>query len=247
MPSRIIQVPWEPGFTGKGIYWPEIEKLETWSDPRHHIDVYNAGDYGQAHCLGIDSNGNCWHEGELNDEDWENPNGLPVDQLARVVHRLDPRLTPRRMNTNYNWDFNASAKRSHVLGWQPGEYGKGLVHNNEVHTWGTGNIEGGEPTHPDYVERQFPDEEYFDSPIWNTAFNIDAVGNTRVYEPEHSEKIGPLIESADPRLKVNYNHDYDWDMGPTEGLPTKPDSEDEARMHNVEFSNNEPEVATTLA
>jgi hypothetical protein len=241
MPSRIVQVPWEPGLTGKGIYWPEANKLETWADPRHHVDVYGEGDYGQAHCLGIDSKGNCWHEGDLSDEDWENPNAMPLDQLARSLHHLDPRLTPRRMNPEYDWDFNASAaKHSHQLGWMPGAYGKGLIHDGEVHTWPTSGDDG-EPSHPEYASEHLAlpegEDAYIHSPTWDTAFQIDPQGRVNVFEPEKADEIGQQIESADPNLKVNYNHDYAWNFGPTEPMKTTPDSEDEKRLHNVEISN----------
>lgn len=238
-------VPWRPGLNGKGIYWPSHDYLETWADPRHHIDVLKGGPSMIGHALSIDSQGNTWHQGVFGPGEMdEAEDGIPLEEVAQSIQRHDPRLTPRRMNSDYDWDFTSAWKFAHVLNWQPGQYGKGLIHNGEVHTWPTEamggfRVEDGQPGHPEYVKEQMgiPEREFIRSPLWETAFAIDPEGKLNIYEPKKTQGIGQAVEAADPRLKANYGGDYDWSFGPTEPMKTSPDSEDEKRLHNVEISN----------
>ena len=102
---------------------------------------------------------------------------------------------------------------NHVLNWHPGEYGKGLVHDGAVHTWGVGANQDGTPTHPEYAERAFGLDgdtyQYEEHPMFNTAFGINPEGALNVYDdngwslhPENEGKVAAEATAVDPRLYV---------------------------------------------
>lgn len=99
----------------------------------------------------------------------------------------------------------------HVLNWKPGEYGKGLVHDGAVHTWGVGPNQDGSPTHPEYAEKAFGMNEgqYGNHMMFDTAFGISSDGALNVYDdngwsshPENEGKVAAEAMAVDPRLYV---------------------------------------------
>jgi GNAT superfamily N-acetyltransferase/2'-5' RNA ligase len=245
----LIPLSWEPGLHGKGLYFPSSDKLTTWSDPRHHSDVWYDDEHypepGVAHHLDIQPNGQYVDQGAFNRDMENNNEGLDEGELAQAIQRHEPRLTDR--DPGHEWSFS---KVAHQLGWQPGEHGKGLVHNGEIHTWGVGDAADGWPSHPEYADKNLgmhTEPEFVESPTWDTAFQMDPDGRVNVYEPQKAQQLGQQIESADPRLKLNYNSDYDWDFGSTEPQKTEPDMDEHGNLHGVQFTNDSPGVATVDA
>src|SRR5512146_113392 len=99
----------------------------------------------------------------------------------------------------------------HALNWRPGEYGKGLVHDGAVHTWGVGPNQDGSPTHPEYAEKAFGMNEgqYGSHMMFDTAFGINPEGALNVYDdngwsshPENEGKVAEKAVAVDPRLYV---------------------------------------------
>jgi 2'-5' RNA ligase len=246
----LIPLSWEPGLHGKGLYFPEADKLTTWSDPRHHSDVWYDDEHyplpGVAHHLDIQPNGQYVDQGGFNREMEDNNEGLDEVDLAQALKRHDPRLTDR--DPGHEWSF---AKVAHALGWQPGEHGKGLIHDGEVHTWGVGDDPDGQPTHPEYAQQNFNMNEgqYANHQMFESAFQMDPKGNVNIYEdhPDTINQVAQAVESADPRLKANVLHDYDWDFGNVEPMKTEPDMDEHGNLHGVQFTNDEPGVSTVDA
>jgi 2'-5' RNA ligase/GNAT superfamily N-acetyltransferase len=246
----LIPLSWEPGLHGKGLYFPQTDKLTTWSDPRHHSDVWYDDEHypepGVAHHLDIQPNGQYVDQGAFNREMENNNEGLDEGELAQAIQRQEPRLTDR--DPGHEWSFS---KVAHQLGWQPGEHGKGLVHNGEVHTWGVGDNPDGQPTHPEYAQQNFDMNEgqYANHQMFDSAFQVDPKGNVNIYEdhPDTMSQVAQAVESADPRLKANVLHDYNWDFGNVEPTKTEPDMDEHGNMHGVQFTNDSPGVATVDA
>jgi hypothetical protein len=96
----------------------------------------------------------------------------------------------------WKWFFNSS----HQLGWQPGTWGKGLVHNGDVHTWDTG-VYDGQPTHPQYTEQNLdiPSQQYLNYKLFNTAFQIHPDGKVRFWDPVDND-LRDLVQSTHPHL-----------------------------------------------
>lgn len=99
----------------------------------------------------------------------------------------------------------------HALNWRPGEYGKGLVHDGAVHTWGVGSNQDGYPTHPEYAEKAFGMNEgqYGGHMMFDTAFGINPEGALNVFDdngwsshPENEGKVAVEAMAVDPRLYV---------------------------------------------
>ncbi len=98
----------------------------------------------------------------------------------------------------------------HVLNWRPGEYGKGLVHEGAVHTWGVGPNQDGSPTHPEYAQQfGLNESQYGDHKMFDTAFGINPEGALNVYDdsgwsshPEKEGKVAAEAVAVDPRLYV---------------------------------------------
>jgi hypothetical protein len=99
----------------------------------------------------------------------------------------------------------------HALNWKPGEYGKGLVHDGAVHTWGVGANQDGSPTHPEYAEKAFGMNEgqYGGHMMFDTAFGINPEGALNVFDdngwssnPENEGKVAAKAMEVDPRLYV---------------------------------------------
>lgn len=244
----LIPLTWEPGLHGKGLYFPSTDKLTTWSDPRHHSDVWYDDEHypepGVAHHLDIQPNGQYVDQGAFNRDMENNNEGLDEGELAQAIQRHEPRLTDR--DPGHEWSFSKVA----TLAWQPGSFGKGLIHEGEVHTWPTSG-EDGEPSHPEYASAHLAlpegEDAYLHSPTWDTAFEIDPHGRVNAYDSDRAEEIGQQVESADPRLKLNYNRDYHWDFGSTEPQKMEPDMDEHGNLHGVQFTNDSPGVATVDA
>lgn len=88
------------------------------------------------------------------------------------------------------------------MNWDLGKYGKGLVHNGNVHTWGT-DVYDGQPTHPQYAEQalDMTASDYLHNPIFDSAFQIYPHGEVGMYESQGD--LPRIIEQADPRLKIH--------------------------------------------
>lgn len=122
------------------------------------------------------------------------------------------------LSGKWAWIFNSAIQ--HQLGWQPGQYGKGLIHNGVVHTWGVGVNEDGSPTHPEYVETSFGMNEgqFANHRMFDTTFGINPEGGLNVYDdngwsshPENAGKVATQVETADPRLGTNPSQGT-WDF-----------------------------------
>lgn len=164
---------------------------------------------------------------------------IPPSAITPGTYDVDMNEPPPRA---YEWrpmvwpQTTSRVAANHMLNWQPGQYGKGLVHEGVVHTWPTNDDPDGQPGHPQYAQENLgfnTGEHFWNHPTWETAFTIDPEGRTVLFEDRPD--IAETVQQADPRLKVNSLHD--WDFGPTEPTRTEPDSEDEKRLHNVEISN----------
>lgn len=190
---------WTPGNHGKGIVTPE-GYVHTWN-----VDRQDGSPIHQEyieHNLGV-SDGNPYTVRR-------EYNGFDIGPEGRVyegppdIDKLDPRL----VQTD-KWNFQSAAQ--HRLGWRPGEYGKGLVHDGAVHTWGVGPNQDGSPTHPEYAEKAFGMNEgqYGGHMLFDTAFGIDPEGALNVFDdngwsshPENEGKVAAEATAVDPRLYV---------------------------------------------
>jgi hypothetical protein len=190
---------WTPGNHGKGIVTPKGE-THTWNvdrqdgTPNHPeyleqaLGAHDTNPYTEYNAFEIGPEGKVY-EG-------------PAD-----IDKLDPRLVP----TN-KWRFQSVTQ--HQLGWEPGQWGKGLIHDGAVHTWGVGPNQDGSPTHPEYAERAFgingEPGHYEHHDMFDTAFGITPEGMLNVFDdnswsshPENYGKVAAQAEAADPRLRTN--------------------------------------------
>ena len=103
------------------------------------------------------------------------------------------------------------ATPSHQLNWTPGEWGKGLISDGNVHTWNTGTSDG-KPTHPEYAEQMLglPTRKWLFDQAYDSAFQIHPTGRVSFYEP--TENMQDLISLADPRLDTGAHGSDDWDF-----------------------------------
>lgn len=207
---------WTPGNHGKGIVTPEGE-AHTWNvdrqdgTPNHQeylesvLGAHDANPYTEYNAFEIGPEGRVY-EG-------------PSD-----IDKLDPRLVPTD-----KWRFQAAEQ--HRLGWDPGQYGKGLVHDGAVHTWGVGKHEDGSPTHSEYAEKALGvnEDQFVDHTMFDTAFGINPEGVLNVFDdngwsshPEDYGKVAAQAEEADPRLRTNPSQGT-WDFQARVAMPVGKD------------------------
>jgi hypothetical protein len=187
---------WTPGSHGKGIVTPEGE-AHTWNVDRQD-GMPNHQEYLERVFGARDTN------------PYTEYNAFEIGPEGRVyegpsdIDKLDPRLVPTD-----KWNFQSRAQ--HRLNWRPGEYGKGLIHDGAVHTWGVGANQDGWPTHPEYAEETLGLErdENGEHPVLDTAFGIHHEGVLNVYDdngwsshPENEGRVATEAMAADPRLRV---------------------------------------------
>src|ERR1035441_4067344 len=178
---------WTPGSWGKGLTTPEGD-IHTWNvnqvqgDPHHMVyvaDEFKDGIYAQPAeypSFQIDPNGKVFG------------GAIPHD-----INKLDPRLILDKKA----WDFQSATQ--HQLGWSPGQFGKGLVHNGIVHTWGVGVNQDGSPAHSEYAEKSFGmnEDQFLNPTIFDTAFGMSPEGVLNVYDD--NGWVAAQAETADPR------------------------------------------------
>ena len=197
------QLNWTPGNEGKGLVAPD-GSIHTWNvddgQAPHHTEYLEE--------MGIDP----WHPetGELRDDVMDaissfdiSPEGLHHGPLG--LEKVDPRLRKRPQA----WNFQSATQ--HQLGWQPGQWGKGLVHNGSIHTWNTG-VYDGQPTHPQYAEQKLglsPEEWLSDNKNngFSTAFQVHPDGKVRFWDPVDND-LRDLVQSAHPHFDT-YASPYD--------------------------------------
>jgi|SRR5208282_859862 len=100
--------PWEPGASGKGIYFPETGQVVTWVDNGlTHSDVWFNTKYehvpGPAHHFNIDSAGGVTDQGAIN-RNFETEEGDP-EGFAQALEAYDPAL---KLVTKDQWSFNST-------------------------------------------------------------------------------------------------------------------------------------------
>src|ERR1039458_3688906 len=129
------------------------------------------------------------------------------------------------LSGKWAWIFNSATQ--HQLGWQPGQWGKGLVHDGNVHTWNTG-VYDGQPTHPQYAEQKLglsPEEWLSDNKNngFSTAFQVHPDGKVRFWDPVDND-LRDLVQSAHPHFDT-YASPYDsaWNFQSRVAMPVGED------------------------
>lgn len=155
-----------------------------------------------------------------------------AEDAPRMQERPQPGIvwphTPHLYDPDSTWKIGPGGEGQqqifsaveHHLGWEPGQWGKGLVHDGAVHTWGVGENEDGSPTHPEYAEKAFGmnDDQFGNHAMYDSAFSVSPEGVLNVFEdngwsshPENSGKVAAQAETADPRLRTNPSQGT-WDF-----------------------------------
>jgi hypothetical protein len=198
---------WTPGNHGKGLVTPEGDV---------HIWNVNRQDGRPVHQEYIEQ-----AFGVPESNPYSEYNAFEIGPEGKVyegpsdIDQLDPRLVPTK-----KWRFQSA----HQLGWQPGQWGKGLVHGGNVHAWNTG-VYDGQPTHPQYAEETLgvPHEQWLFGKMWNSAFQIHPDGKVRFWEPVDND-MRDLVQSAHPHFDT-YASPYDsaWNFQARVAMPVKED------------------------
>jgi hypothetical protein len=102
--SAAMYTPWQWGEWGRGIYYPETGVLQTWSDDRSHLDVWNDDENysqpGGAHHIVIRPNGTVHDQGAFARDFGDTETDVPG--LQQALKELDPRL---RLDSSNDWSF----------------------------------------------------------------------------------------------------------------------------------------------
>lgn len=125
------------------------------------------------------------------------------------------------LSGKWAWAFQ---RKAHQLGWQPGQWGKGLVHGDDVHTWDTG-VYDGQPIHPQYAEQNFgaSPHQWFDGKDFSTAFQIHPDGKIRFWDPVDND-LRDLVQSTHPHFDT-YASPFDsaWNFQSRVAMPVGED------------------------
>ena len=210
---------WEPGNSGKGAIingQPHTWVTENLGGSPHHIQYMRGMGFSDDEIYQTDLAGKSRIKDTLPSSDWVTigPEGHYTSEGFSGEHPVDPTAFARSQpGLKYipdvdRWENKVWSKLADsTMNWQPGQWGKGLIIDGQLHTWSTTNDDGyfGSPHHFQYLANKgyIPRDmnAWWSNPRFNNAIVIGPQGE---YTYGLGKSITPEITrfaEAHPALK----------------------------------------------